>query len=167
MTAEERIAAIEERWNKLDEGRDGKMKKDEFKVLYDDLEGRETTQEEADIMFRGIDIDGSGVITKEEFMNMVKGVVNGDKVYTTKLLFRAFDKDHSRALDVNEVIAIHKFKGKEITKEEVEKFMLEETGSKKGKMIFSHFYKLLTGDFIPKDTDPYDGLLKSKCCLLI
>ncbi|EAY04630.1 EF hand family protein [Trichomonas vaginalis G3] len=167
MSDEERIKAIEARFDALDEGRDGKMKPAEFKVLYDDLEGRETTREESDIMFRGIDIDGSGEITKKEFMDMVNAIVKKDEKYQYKMIFRAFDKDRSRSIDVNEIIAIQKFRGKEVTKEEVQKFLLEETGKSTGKLNFALFYKCLTGKFTPKETDPYDGMLKSKCCLLI
>lgn len=167
MSAEERIKAIEKRFDALDEGRDGKMKIKEFKVLYDDLEGRTTSDEECNIMFRGIDIDGSGEITKQEFMDMVKGVINKDDVYIYKMIFRAFDKDRSRELDVDEIWSIHKFQGKNTPREDVAKFVLETTGSSKGKLNFSQFYKHFTGKFIPNGTDPYDGMLKSKCCLLI
>ncbi|EAY10226.1 EF hand family protein [Trichomonas vaginalis G3] len=165
--SDERIAQFEKKFDEMDTGKDGKMKAKEFNALYAELEGKECTQEESDVMFRGIDIDNSGTVTKEEFMDMVKAVVNNDDLYTYKLIFRAFDKDRSKALECKEVIAIHKYCGKEVTQEQVEKFMVEETGKKNGKITFAMLYKLLTGKKIAAETDPYDGKLKSKCCLLL
>ena len=166
--AEERIKAFEAKFDEMDTGKDGKMKKAEFHKLYWEIEDRECTEEESDVMFRGIDIDGNECVTKEEFMAMVKAIVNKDEVYTYKLIFRAFDKDRSNALDVKEVMAIVKYCGKECTEEQAQEAMKKATGKAKGKMDFATLYKLLTDKTIDeKNADPYDGKNKSGCCLLI
>ena len=165
--ADERIAAFEKKFDDLDNKKDGKMDKNEFHALYNELEGKECTQEESDVMFNGIDIDGSGEVSKEEFMDFVKAIVNNDEMYTYKLIFRAFDKDHSSALEADEVMAVAKYCGKEMTEDQANEFILKETGKKKGKITFSMLYKKLTGKEIAADFDPYDGKLKSGCCLLL
>jgi len=165
--AEELIATFEKKFDELDDGRDGTMKADEFFRLYKELEGKECPREESDVMFRGIDIDGSGEVSKAEFMDLVKAVVNKDQMYTYKLVFRAFDKDRSRALDANEVIDAAKYMGKDITKDDAETFLIKKTGKKDGKITFAMLYNLITEKTIADDFDPYDGKLKSGCCLLI
>ena len=166
--ADERIAAFEKKFDELDKKKDGRMNDVEFNGLYNELEGKECSKEESDVMFRGIDIDGSGEVSKEEFMDLVKAIVNGDEMYTYKLIFRAFDKDRSTKLDTEEIMDIIKYCGKEITKEEAEALMEKTTGKKKGQWSFAMLYNLLTGNTIDEKTDPYDGKLKkSGCCLLI
>lgn len=165
--AEERIAAFEKKFDELDNKKDGLMKPEEFFYLYKELEGKECTREESDVMFRGIDIDGSGEVSKEEYMDLVKAIVNDDKMYIYKLVFRAFDKDRSRSLEKDEVMDAAKYMGKEMTKEEAEEFITKKTGKKNGKITFAMLYNLITGKTLPDDFDAYDGKLKSGCCLLI
>ena len=165
--ADERIAAFEKKFDDLDNKKDGKMNKAEFHTLYKELEGKECEQEESDIMFNGIDIDGSGQVAKEEFMDLVKAIVNNDEMYTYKLIFRAFDKDHSAALEAKEVVDVAKYCNKEMTIEQAEEFVQKQTGKKNGKITFAMLYNLLTGKEVKADYDPYDGKLKSGCCLLI
>ena len=165
--ADERIAAFEKKFDELDNKKDGQMTDTEVHALYNELEGKECPKEESDVMFRGIDIDGSGKVSKEEFMELVKAIVNGDEMYTYKLIFRAFDKDRSTKLEIEEVMDIIKYCNKEITKEQAEELMEKTTGKKKGKWTFAMLYKLLTGKTIDEKFDPYDGKLKSGCCLLI
>ena len=167
MSADERIAAFEKKFDDIDTKKTGKMDKATFNTLYNELEGKEMPREESDVMFDGIDIDNSGKVTKQEFMDLVRAIVNNNELYKIKLVFRAFDKDRSSLLDLKEVISIVKYTGKEITDEQAQTFVENQTGKKNGKISFANLYKLLTDKDIDPKTDPYDGKLKSGCCLLI
>lgn len=163
-----RIEAFARKFDEMDQDKDGKMKPREFHNLYCELEGRECHMSESEVMFRGIDINGSGTVTKDEFLDLVRAIINDDRLYTYKLIFRAFDKNRSGALEVHEVVDIFKYCGKtEATIADGEAAMERATGKKKGKMTFAMLYRELSGRDIDKDTDPYDGKLGSQCCLII
>jgi Ca2+-binding EF-hand superfamily protein len=138
-----------------------------FKVLFAEVMNN-NDEATAQLYFNGIDIDGSKAVSRDEFKAFVKAALTGDKVYTLKLVFRAFDKDRSRALDAKEVKEVGKYVGANLTDDEVEAGLLKLTGKKNGALNYAQVVKLLTNQDIDAATDPYDGKLKkSGCCLIL
>jgi hypothetical protein len=137
---------------------DGKdqIDKNKFTELYRQIEAdNNKTEEEAQIVFDGIDIDNNQFCSREEFDAMVKAILGGDEVYLLKMIFRSFDKDRSRSLDKKEISRYSKFIGQEKSETEIEQFVQEK--GKDGKVNFYQLVKYLKGKDIPKDTDPYNG----------
>jgi Ca2+-binding EF-hand superfamily protein len=137
-----------------------------FKPLIGELLGKDDATT-AQLYFDGIDIDGSKKIGRDEFKAFVAAALKKDTDYTIKLVFRAFDKDRSRNLDAKEVKQIGEYIGRPMTDEEVGAGIERIAGKKDAKLTYAQVVKLLTNKDIDPNTDPYDGKLKSKCCLLL
>jgi Ca2+-binding EF-hand superfamily protein len=137
-----------------------------FKPLIGELLGKDDATT-AQLYFDGIDIDGSKKVGKDEFKAFVVAALTKDTDYTIKLVFRAFDKDRSRNLDATEVKKIGEYVGKPLSDDEVAAGIERIAGKKNAKLTYAQVVKLLTDKDIPADTDPYDGKLKSGCCLLL
>jgi Ca2+-binding EF-hand superfamily protein len=122
----------------------------------------------AELYFRGIDIDNSKSIDREEFKDFVAASLNRDSVYALKMVFRAFDTDRSRSLDASEIKSIARQTHSGATDADIDVGLLKMTGKRNGTLKFSQVVKLLTGQEVDPDTDPYDGKLKnSGCCLIL
>lgn len=151
------------KFDELDEEDDGVMGINEFLVLYREIMGQpDLTRADAEVIFRGIDIDGNGYVSRDEFHDMVVSAVKKDFLSQYKMLFRSFDTDRSRTLSANEIVELCNYIGKEFTREQAE-FAIQRSGSRT--LTFAQLYKLLTRQEIDPSTDPYDGKLKkSSCC---
>jgi Ca2+-binding EF-hand superfamily protein len=163
---EEEVAAILTKFDQADTRKTGQLDFYAFKVLAGEVL---QTEDEPTIQhyFDGIDIDNSKAVGGDEFTAFVVAALSGDKNYTLKLIFRAFDKDRSRALDAAEVKAVGKYAGTELSDEEIQAGIEKITGKKDGTLSYAQVVKLLTGTEIDPTTDPYDGKLKkSGCCLI-
>jgi Ca2+-binding EF-hand superfamily protein len=137
-----------------------------FKPLIGELLGKDD-EKTAQLYFDGIDIDGSKKVGKEEFKAFVTAALAKDTDYTIKLVFRAFDKDRSRSLDAKEVKQIGEYVGRPMSDEDVAAGIERIAGKKDAKLNYAQVVKLLTNKDIDAKTDPYDGKLKSGCCLLL
>jgi Ca2+-binding EF-hand superfamily protein len=138
-----------------------------FKALFAEVLG-DPNEEVAEIYFHGIDIDDSKEIDRAEFKEFVIASLKGDRIYALKMVFRAFDRDRSRTLDADEIKLIAKQTGATMDDADIDKGMLKMTGKKNGTLKYAQVVKLLTGQDVPADSDPYDGKLKSSsCCLLL
>jgi Ca2+-binding EF-hand superfamily protein len=137
-----------------------------FKPLIGELLGKDDDRT-AQVYFDGIDIDGSKQIGRDEFKAFVVAALTKDTNYTLKLVFRAFDKDRSRELDAKEIKEVGRYVGRELTDEEIETGIQRVGGKKGGKLKYSQVVKLITNKEVDPNTDPYDGKLKSGCCLLL
>nr|AGM32364.1 EF-hand family protein [Coptotermes formosanus] len=168
--SEEDIALYSQKFDEHDKDKSGFISPKEFVTLYRDIENDQNkTEEESKILFDGIDIDGNGKMSKDEFLGLVKTVKTSDKLALFKIAFRAFDKDRSRSLEAKEVVEYSKFCKAPVTKEEAEKIILEKNPDGKTKGLnFPQLYKIVAGEDIDELTDPYDGreVKKSGCCLL-
>lgn len=163
----EQVDKFMEKFDEVDEKKKGSLDKTQFTTLFKQVMGGEVTDEMAEIYFNGIDIDGSKSIGRDEFEAFVKAALEKDQEYTIKMAFRAFDKDRSKSLDCKEVQSIAKYCGKEMSDDEVKAAMKKQTGKESGKMTYAMIVKVITGKDIDAKADPYDGKLKSKCCLLL
>jgi Ca2+-binding EF-hand superfamily protein len=164
---DEQVNAFLTKFDEADTRKTGNLEFPAFKVLFSEVLGN-PDESTAHLYFDGIDIDNSKSVSRDEFKDFVVAALKGDKVYTLKLVFRAFDKDRSQALDVAEVKAIGKYVGSQLTDQEVEAGMVRLTGKKNGVLSYAQVVKLLTGQDIEPTTDPYDGKLKkSGCCLIL
>lgn len=164
------VEKYEKRFDDYDTEKHDKIDKDAFNILYNEIQNKTTIHRDfTDIIFNGIDFNGTGYINKQDFISFVKSELYGDELQQYKIIFRAFDKSRTGALTTDDVIDIGRFVNKKITKREAELTLLSETGMKNGSMTFPVFYKMMTGRDTDPKTDPYDGRLKnhSLCCLLL
>ena len=155
------------KFDEIDTKKKGVLDLAQFKKLFPEVMGGELTDDTAEMYFRGIDIDNSKTVSRQEFGEFVKAALDRDSLYTIKLAFRSFDKDRSKSLDAAEVKGIATYVGRDMTDEEVAAAMEKLTGKSKGKLTYPQVVKMITGKDIDKDADPYDGKLKSSCCLLL
>ncbi|OHS93640.1 EF hand family protein [Tritrichomonas foetus] len=161
------IAPFLAKFDEQDTKKKGVLELAAFKKLFPEVMGGEFNEETAEMYFRGIDIDNSKSVSRQEFSDFVKAALDKDATYTIKMAFRSFDKDRSKNLDAKEVKAIAGYVGRDMTDEEVAAAMEKLTGKSKGTLTYPQVVKMITGKDIDKDADPYDGKLKSSCCLLI
>jgi Ca2+-binding EF-hand superfamily protein len=155
------------KFDTADTAKKGKIGLAAFTPLIGELIGSQDPKK-AELYFRGIDIDGSNEVSREEFEDFVKGVLRKDPKYIIKLIFRAFDKDRSSTLQLGEIKEIGEFVGHPLDDATVKAKIKEITGKEGSALTFAQVVKLLTGETIKEDTDPYDGKLKkSGCCLLL
>lgn len=146
---EELLKLCLDKFDEKDTDKTGAIKIAQFKTLFPEIMGGNSSDETAEMYFRGIDANNSGVVTRQEFTKFVTATLNKDEDYMIKLAFRSFDKDQSQNLNCAEVKAIAKYVGREMTDDEVEAAMEKFTGSKKGSLNYAQVYKMITG----KDLD--------------
>jgi Ca2+-binding EF-hand superfamily protein len=152
-------------FDKVDIQHKNKLEPSEFLILYRLIENDQTrTLDEAKVIFRGIDFKDTGFVTKDAFLDLVKGLKSKNKDYLFKLIFRSFDVDRTRTLNPDEIVEYTKFCGNPLTRNEVVA-AIERYGTKK--INYAQLYNILTDEIIDPDTDPYDGQLRSKTCLIL
>jgi Ca2+-binding EF-hand superfamily protein len=120
-----------------------------------------------ELYFQGIDINGNGTVSRDDFREFVVAALRDNKQFFIKLLFRAFDTNRSRSLSINSIKQIGQYSQSPRTNAEVKQAIVTHTGKEDGKLTFPQVIQLLTGETIQDDIDPYDGKLKSGCCLLL
>lgn len=170
LEKEEIVLDLEKKYEELDPGKKDKLPKDKFYEIIKLIPKNENiSRENSDVIFRGIDFNNQGYISKFDFLSYVKAELYNDELNQYKIIFRAFDKNKDGALTMDSIVEIGKFANKRLSKKEVELTLENETGSKNGKITFPVFYKMMTNYDIDPKSDPYDGRLKSSslCCLLI
>ena len=148
------------------------LNQEQFVSLYADLGGIRLSKSAGEHLFRGVDVDGSGLMTKDEFSKMAKAIIDDDDLYTSKVLFRSLDKDRSNALDSNEISKLASFLNSDLDSSSILANITSMTGSETGTLNFSQIYTLVTKKVLKNEVDPYDGTnpkssTQSKCCLLI
>ncbi|KAK8833709.1 Rhomboid- protein 3 [Tritrichomonas musculus] len=127
--------------------------------------------EKARCYFDGLDIDNSHHINANEVCEFINASRTKDFKWQTKLIFRAADKDRSRKVSFDELANVVKnLDGMEMTKDQFKDRCKIELGKAKNELEYWEFYKIISGEELDHNTDPYDGKLpetKSSCCLLI
>jgi len=87
----------------MDTNGDGKLDKGEIKNGYQEFFGKGLSDEEIDIMFDKVDVDGSGAIDYSEFvvasMNE-KNLLSNNKLQSA---FKMFDKDGGGSISTDEI----------------------------------------------------------------
>jgi Ca2+-binding EF-hand superfamily protein len=163
---EEQVNAFLAKFDAADTAKKGKIDLARFKPLIAEVIGKDDDKT-AEVYFRGLDVDNNKEVSRDEFKEFVTGALKKDKTYTIKLIFRAFDKDRSKSLQANEIKEIGEYIGHPLDDATIKAKIKEITQKEDGALTFAQVVKLLTGDDIKADTDPYDGRLKSRCCLLL
>jgi Ca2+-binding EF-hand superfamily protein len=163
---EAQLAPFLAKFDAADTKKKGEIDFAAFKPLIRELLGKDD-EKTAQLYFDGIDIDGSKRVGRPEFKAFIAAALTKDADYTIKLVFRAFDKDRSRTLDAIEVKQIGEYVGWTMTDAEVSTGIERIAGKKDAKLTYAQVVKLLTNKDIDPNTDPYNGRLKSKCCLLL
>jgi len=154
------MAEIEREFNAADKGMDGKLSESEFTALAEKTNMNQVFAQITHRMFLGLDIDGSGYITKEEFMSTFRSILQNDMTAMAKILFRAYDADRSGRLDKTEVYNLLKEMGQEQSPEDIDQFMTQY--STNGTLSYANIVSFAFGTTIPDDSDPYDGLNRPK-----
>ena len=170
MASTEQVNIFLAKFDELDTKKKGALDQAQFKTLVGEVMAGRTDEETSDMYFKGIDIDNSKTVSKDEFKKFVIAALTNDQEYIVKMAFRSIDADRSRTLDSKEVKKISKYLGQEKTDEEIEEQMMQITGKNSGKITYPQLVKILTGKEIDpksKEADPYDGKLKSGCCNLL
>ncbi|KAH0788458.1 EF hand family protein [Histomonas meleagridis] len=170
MASTEQVNAFLDKFDEADTKKKGALDQSQFKVLVSEVMAGRTDDETADMYFKGIDIDNSKTVSKEEFKDFVIAALTNDQEYILKMAFRSIDTDRSRSLDSKEIKKISKYLGQERTDEEIEDLLTQVIGKKSGKITYPQLVKILVGKEIDpksKEADPYDGKLKSSCCNLL
>ncbi|OHS94833.1 EF-hand family protein [Tritrichomonas foetus] len=134
-------------------------------------EGRDVNLEQLRFLYDGMDMDGSHSLDSNEIGECLAAMREGNFKWMTKMIFRGADKDNSRKVSISELqVACNGLGDVSFSPEEFKEKCKLELGSEKKEIEYWEFYKIITGETIDKETDPYDGKLpveKSKCCLLI
>jgi large subunit ribosomal protein LP2 len=174
---------IEKLFKKHDADNSGQLNFDEFNIfmracfnsdLDQDPEGDVQEGEEYDankrqmeFLYKGMDIDGSNTLAQEEICQCFAALKENNFKWLMKILFRGADKDRSRKVSIAELKDVISMCGSSMNEEEFQNRCQVELGKEVKELTFAQFYKVITGDDIDPKTDPYDGKLKSKCCLLL
>jgi Ca2+-binding EF-hand superfamily protein len=143
---EEEIKYFSDKFDEYDKDNSGFLKLDKFVSLYRDLENDQNkTKKEAEVVFNGIDINNDKKVLKDEFLDLVKSNKGDDKLFLFKVIFRSFDANRSRTLEVNEIMKYSEFCKNPMTKEQAEQFIqARNIDDQKKTLTFAQLYKLLT-----------------------
>ena len=120
-------------------------------------------------LFCGMDIDGSNSVSEEEICQCFAALKENSFQWIMKIIFRGADKDRSKKVSIEEIKDVISICGTSMNEEEFKKRCATELGEDVKELNFAQFYKVITGETIPDNTDPYDGKLRKKsgCCLLL
>jgi len=170
MNNEQAIKLFEE----TDVNHNGKLDIEEFHSLMCKLENNpETKREKTDFYFRGLDQANQGFVSQNDFFVMISIMKNEGKIGRSKLHFRCADLDRDSQLSIEEAYNLLQFQHFDnITREDIETILFEKTGKKESMVNFAVYYKLVSGDDIDLNTNPYEGnsenvAKKSGCCLIL
>jgi Ca2+-binding EF-hand superfamily protein len=154
---EEILEECAQKFDEHDKDGSGEISFDEFVYLYRDIEDDQSrTEEEARVVFDGIDINNDKSLSKKEFLDLVKAMKTNDTLFLYKMSFRSFDPDRSRSLEADEIVTYFNFCGRKTNKKQAERLIAKENPGGDS-LTFAQLYSKLTGEEIDPDTDPYDG----------
>ena len=124
-------------------------------------------RKQMEFLYKGMDIDGSNSLSEDEICECFAALKENNFKWLMKILFRGADKDRSRKVSIAELKDVVSMCGSNLSEEDFKNRCVVELGKETKELTFAQFYKVITGDEIDPKTDPYDGKLKSKCCLLL
>lgn len=154
----ERRARFEKYFKLIDKNESGWLSYDEFKTFLTQYNKKELPEKQNEFFFHGSDVYNDDKICKEDLWQLVEAFHNNDKLYINKLFFRAIDIDRSLEIDASELSVIVMLNSVDMTGEEIEEAFDRAAGGK-SRINFAQMYKIVTGEDIPYDTDPYDRML--------
>lgn len=125
-------------------------------------------------LYDGMDLNETNNVPINEVSDCVVAIKEKNYKYITKMVFRGCDFERRNKISAediqNAIQNADKNAGQNAfsTKEFNEKCK-SVFGETKKTLEYWEFYKLVTGETIDRNTDPYDGELakQSKCCLLL
>ena len=97
---------LKEIFKSLDTSGKGQLSRELFKKKLVELYGENDAKEYSDKIFSNLDLDGSGLISYDEFLS---AMISSKKIVTDERLstaFKMFDKDNSGKLSVQEIINV-------------------------------------------------------------
>ena len=98
-------------------------------------------------MIKSVDLDGNGVIDYNEFLNCT---MNRDKIISKKNLeyaFKAFDKDNSSAISIDEIMLIFKKTNNDVDIKIFENMIKEADVNGDGEIEFDEFKDIMENFF--------------------
>ena len=107
--------------------------------------------------YDGMDLDKTHSVNANEICDYINANRTKDFKWQTKMIFRAADKDQSRKVSFDELASVTKYLyGMEMTKDQFQERTKVELGKSKKELEYWEFYKIISGQELDHDTDPYD-----------
>jgi len=96
------IRAIGKKFRIMDDGRDGKLSREDLKWgLFD--QGVRFSDEEFDVLMAAYDHDGDGVVSYDEFLGALRGPMSGARVRAIDLAYDVLDRDGSGHVTMSDI----------------------------------------------------------------
>lgn len=125
-------------------------------------------------LYDGMDLKETNNVSIDEICQCVVAIKEKDYRYITKMVFRGCDFERKKKISAEDIQNAIQNADKDggqnaFSTKEFDDKCKAVFGEKKKFLEYFEFYKLVTGENIDSNTDPYDGELEkqSKCCLLL
>ncbi|KAG5181716.1 yellow cameleon 2.60 [Tribonema minus] len=140
---EEELEDYREAFNNFDKDQSGEIDEYELGTVMRSL-GYNPTDEQLHDMMLKVDIDGNGSISFDEFVIMMrKCEVETDFDREITEAFKVFDKDGSGSIDKEELTAIMKGLGANLSDQEIELLVREADADGDGSIDLQEFLKIM------------------------
>jgi calcium-dependent protein kinase len=153
LLTKEETEEVDELFRAMDIDGDGILTKEEIKASYQEILGRNLSDDEVDAMFDRIDADASGTIGYSEF---VVATLNSDILHTGNKLrstFNKIDADGSGAIDKSELNILLSLFETTLDEEELDDMMKRADVDGDGEISYDEFVALVTSSFLEREND--------------
>jgi calcium-dependent protein kinase len=154
LLTKEETEEVDELFRAMDIDGDGILTKDEIKASYQDILGRNLSDDEVETMFDRVDADANGTISYSEF---VVASLNSDILHTGNKLRSTFDKmdtDGSGAISKTELNGLLSLFEITLEEEELDDMMKRADVDGDGEISYEEFVALVTSSFLKRENSP-------------
>eukprot|EP01080_Neovahlkampfia_damariscottae_P002536 gene2536-3498_t len=135
---------FQEAFNLFDQNGDGDISVEELKIVFSNI-GHEPTDEELENMLNEVDKDGNGKIDFDEFCQIMKSKMSTEDPRTIlQKYFNDFDKNKDGFLTSEELKAVMKTIGEELTDDEVDAMIQYADKDGDGKVGIEDFFSVMS-----------------------
>jgi calmodulin len=119
------VAEFRHAFSRFDKNGDGTITVDEMASVLRDLGTAETSDEDAELMVRELDLDADGVISFSGFLNMISRKMHADAEEEEVIIeaFKAIDADGSGSISYSELRSFLDKVGEHIADEEIDEIL--------------------------------------------
>jgi len=125
----------------FDKDKSGSISAKELEIVLKNL-GRETSKEKVDALMRRVDADGSGEISFDEFVALMKSMQDEEQLRAT---FNEFDTDGSGFISRDELVAAMKKVDPSATDEDIDNMLKEADKDGNNQIDFDEFVSIMKG----------------------